>query len=396
MTAIVLCKVATGLATVRALACQGIEVHAFIFSKDDPLCWSRHGQKVMVDDLAHDEDALVMRLRDYAARLKVKPVVIPTCDSLTLALAKHADMLSEVCRISTTPHELMQSLICKDRLYAVADRAGVPVIPFLFSPDLATLDAWSVVNAGPYLLKPSFESARSSTLKAKNRVIPDRAALLAHGVQHGLQATVIQQLKLGGDGEIYDAYGYSDHEGQILSIASHRRWRQQRPDLGSTCFGEIPSGLPAHEQQVIFDLTETLLNAMPYHGIFGIEWLRDQSTGAFHLIDFNARPFLCIGHLRDCGINLPFIAYQNLTGAAQAPRLKDKPLRHKFWLDFRRDLEARRTGQGVRRHGTGAWLGTLMQASSFAYWDWMDPGPWAFTVAQFSLDALRMLWKVLL
>jgi D-aspartate ligase len=392
--AIVLCKAATGLATVRALASEGVDVHAFVFSPHDPLRWSRYGRKVEAGHVAKDDDALVALLHDYAAALPVRPVVLATCDSLTLLLARHADSLSRVCRLSTSPLALMRQLVCKDQLYEVARTAGIPLIPFLNCPDADTLAPWSLQHAGPYLLKPSYESAGEVVFKAKNLRMADRDALLAYEQAHGLHGVVVQQLKLGGDGEIYDTYGFSDERGQVLSIASHQRLRQQRPDLGSTCYGEIPAYLPQASQQHLFDLTEQLLRVLPYHGIFGIEWLRDGESGAFYLIDFNARPFLCIGHLYDCGLNLPLIAYRNLCQQVQ-PDLPQKPsLLRKRWLDFNRDLDARRTRQGVRRPGTLRWLRTLAQASSFAYWDWMDPGPWVFNVLRLAEDASQFALRV--
>ena len=136
---------------------------------------------------------------------------------------------------------------------------------------------------------------------------------MAYAADYGTDSIIIQRMIQGGDGFIFDTYGYSDRTGQILTMASHRRLRQNPSNFGSTSFGEIPSQLSTEAERSIFAATERLLGHIKYHGIFGIEWLLEQSTGKFYLIDFNARPFTSIGHLADCGMNLPALTYAELT-----------------------------------------------------------------------------------
>ncbi|WP_088279880.1 hypothetical protein [Ideonella sp. A 288] len=373
---IVLCKEATGLATVRALADAGMEVHAFLLDRGDPLAWSRHGRKIEAFGLDRDEPALLSRLIDCAIALGRRPVVLPTSDATALMLALHGASLGSVCRVSSTSHDQLQSIVRKERLYETARTAGLPVLPFLFSPDHAALAEWTVTRPGPYLLKPSYVGAASAAMGARNQVVADRQSLVGQAQRHGLRGVLVQPLQRGGDGEIFDTYGCSDHRGCITALASHRRWRQYRVDLGSTCFGEIPAQLPARQESTLRTLTERLLRCMPYHGIFGIEWLRDASSGDFYLLDFNARPFLCIGHLCDCGLNLPWLACRDLIGAVPATPPHGFTLQHRFWLDLRRDLYARQSTPRAQRGSCWTWLASQMRASSYAYWRWTDPGPW--------------------
>src|SRR6185437_2658604 len=95
--AIVLCNTATGIATVRALAECGVEVHAFVFRAEDPLLDSRYARKIPCYNLQNDE--LIEFLLKYAGRLGNRPAVLPTSDSHALLLAKHAATLTPHCRI---------------------------------------------------------------------------------------------------------------------------------------------------------------------------------------------------------------------------------------------------------------------------------------------------------
>jgi D-aspartate ligase len=372
--AIVLCKVTTGLASVRSLAAAGIDVHAFVFNLKDPLRRSRHGTKVDVHRLADDDAALIEFLCDYARRLGGRPVVLPTSDRHALLLAQHRERLEPVCRVSTTQHAQLRAIVCKDGLYRTAEDAGVSTVPGISHPTAPQIDAWSQQHPGPYLLKPLYEEVPGSPLKAKNRVIADRDALLDFVHTHGAEGLVVQRLLRGGDGEIYDAYGLCDREGAIVTLASHRRLRQYPPNLGTTSYGEIPAGLPGGDE-VLFEPTRRLVAAVRYHGIFGIEWLRDRSTGALHLIDFNARPFTSIGHLRDCGLDLPLLAYRELVGEDLAGVDPQPVLRHRLWVDFVPDAMTQREAAGGHGRSFAAWSLSVLVADSYAYWAWSDPGP---------------------
>ena len=119
---------------------------------------------------------------------------------------------------------------------------------------------------------------------------------------------------LGGDGHILDCYGLCASHCRPITLASHRRIRQGPANFGTTSYGEIPLRGDEAMESRLFDYTSRLLGGLKYHGIFGIEWLHDRETGELYLIDFNARPFSSIGHLHDCGLNLPLLAYRELCG----------------------------------------------------------------------------------
>ena len=324
MPAIVLCNTVTGIATVRALAEWGVEVHACVFHPDDPLHHSRYATKIPCYQLQEPE--LIRFLIQYAKKLGRKPVLLPTGDAHALLLARHSAELEPHCRIWQLPYAELARVINKTALYQAAQAAGVPIIPSLSTPTLAELTEWSRHNDGPYILKPSYQGISSCKLSAKNLVLEDREQLLSYVRTHGSESLVVQRMLRGGDGNIFDCYGLCDRNGRVVSLTSHQRIRQYPPDFGATSMGEIPAPLPNPAEQFLFAATERLFESIRFHGIFGIEWLRDDKTGGFYLIDFNARPFLTIGHLRDCGVNLPLLAYRDLVGESLEdvdPRLED-------------------------------------------------------------------------
>ena len=299
-TAVVLAKNVTGLATLRALAGLSIDLHAIIFSSDEPISFSRYGKKIYFLGKEKDESALLIFLINYLHQLGGQPVVIPTSDTLALFLAKNNESLKCCCTIWANTYTDLSEIICKNTLYRNASDAQVETVPWIQSTNLDEIAEWSQYNSGPYLLKPFYEGSETRRPFGKNKLLQSREALMAYAADYGTDSIIIQRMIQGGDGFIFDTYGYSDRSGQILTMASHRRLRQNPSNFGSTSFGEIPSQLSTEAERSIFSATERLLGHIKYHGIFGIEWLLEQSTGKFYLIDFNARPFTSIGHLADC------------------------------------------------------------------------------------------------
>jgi len=371
----VLCNTVTGIATVRALAESGVEVHAFMFRREDPLQHSRYGIKIPCYHLQDDPVALAQFLIGYARKLGGRPVLLPTGDAHALLLAQYADELRPHYRIWELPYEDLGRIVNKTTLYEAARNAGAPVIPSLSMPTVAEVTAWSAQHPGPYLLKPSYDGIGTCKLRGKNLLLETREQLISHVRNHGADALVIQRMIRGGDGNIFDCYGLCDRGGRVVSMTSHQRLRQYPPDFGATSMGEIPAVLPTKDEQLLFATTERLFNTVRFHGIFGIEWLREESTGAFYLIDFNARPFLTIGHLRDCGVNLPFLAYRDLIGQSLADVNPRPVVTRKRWVYITKDIDTFREIRATGRLGVVGWLASLATCRSFAYVSWRDPLP---------------------
>lgn len=391
--AIVLCHVLTGLATVRGLAAAGIKVHAVTFDADLPVHFSRHCRHVKLTGMKNDAPGLINWIVGYAKKIGNRPVIIPTSDSDALLLAKHYEILAPHCRLWTTSYHDLWRIISKNGLYSLAEAAGVDVIPAIHEPTLEKLDAWSRQHPGPYFLKPFYEAVDGCSLGKKNMILPDRNALLDYVMQHGSKALIIQRMIRGGDGYIFDCYGLCNASGRVLAMASHRRLRQHPPNVGSTTYGEIPAHPEGKDESVLFENTARLLNATRYHGIFGIEWLQDRESGKLYIIDFNARPFTSIGHLTACGLNLPFLAYQELTGADMSG-LEVKPhLKHKFWIDMERDLQSLSIRQEQNKIDWFDWFKTVLSCRSSAYWDWTDPVPGIYQMARTAKIGVSYVWK---
>jgi predicted ATP-grasp superfamily ATP-dependent carboligase len=269
----------------------------------------------------------------------------------------------------------LQNVVDKTNLYEQAEKAGLNTIPAIVAPTPDEVAAWSIVHPAPYLIKPVYAGVPTARLKQKNMVVPSREALLAFVNQGEMQSLIVQRVIPSANGYIFDCYGYCNRGGQVVAMASKRRLHRHLPDYGSCTMGEIPAYLDDTTEATRFEGTKRLFRQIRYHGIFGVEWLLDRNTGTFYVIDFNARPFMSIGHVAAAGSNLRVLAYAETTGEdicvlQQMPRLK-----RLIGVDLLRDLESFLVKRVCGNLSVAEWLRALAQCQYFYYADWRDPGP---------------------
>lgn len=375
---LVLAFTGTGLAVVRCLATSGARIYAAVFPQTGTgreTRVSRHCKSIELDFYPSDQQTLLSWLLAFAGQLGERPLLLTTSDQTALFLAANREVLAEGYEIPSNTYEALLRIISKDGLYRAALEAGVPIPATLIEPTLEELSAWCETIHPPYIAKPFFAAVEGCSITGKNRVFTSISDIQDWARQSGTGKTIIQQMLACGDGHVYDAYGYCDRQGNVLTLASHRRLRQYPSHTGATSFGEIPASQDSRLEEEFFQLTRQLLAKLRYHGIFGIEWMQDRETGRLYLADFNARPFSSIGHLADCGLNLPLLAYLEYANPSAIRISPRPPLRHLFWTDFNCDI------RGFRhlRHETGeSWLDFIRQTAgcrSFAFFSMRDPLP---------------------
>lgn len=376
---VVLSFAGTGLATVRCLAAGGMKIHVALFPEageglEVELC--RYCEPIRLGLSPHDDEAIHDFLIELAGALARPPVVFPTNDATALFLARNRQRLEGRCITWETSHDELSRIIHKDRLYEAAIAAGVQVPPMLVAPEPDELSAWCRDHRPPYLVKPFYSSIPGCAMTRKNQIFRTAAELLGYARSAGLRHLVVQRMIDSGDGHVYDAYGLCNRAREPVVLASHRRIRQFPPDRGATSFGEIPViGAPELERG-IFEGTRRLLARVPYHGIFGVEWLEERGTGELYLVDFNARPFSSIGHLAASGLNLPLLAYRELVGDGDLGVEPYPALAHRYWMDFNWDLRGFRSVRLARGASWRDFAADVLCCTSFAYFDARDPGPW--------------------
>lgn len=386
----------TAISTAWCLVDAGVAVRLFIL---DPPDIGRHSRRVDVVDLTAlgtDRHRICERIALHASREQARPVLLPCGDPESIMVATHRTLLEPHCCMHSLTLDELLAVVRKDRLYTAARRAGVEIPATTIAPPSADLTDWLERTPPPFLAKPYYLGYESSALNTKNRVFHTADELLDFTRIHGTSALIIQQLIPAGDGAIFDCYGYCDRRGRILTKASHRRIRQQPIHRGVTSFGEIPSRSVPESEQAVFALTDRLLSAVRYHGIFGIEWALCRRTKRYYLLDFNARPFLTIRHLRDCGLNLPLLAYLELSGEDISTVPSVPRLEHKYWLDLAADIRSFHQHREEKALSFRRWLASLFMSRSFSVLSLRDPIPSAIRALEVLRSPFEFVFRKLL
>jgi predicted ATP-grasp superfamily ATP-dependent carboligase len=125
---------------------------------------------------------------------------------------------------------------------------------------------------------------------------------------------LVQEFISGEDTDIVVCAGYVNDRHDLVAYFTARKLRQSPPLFGTGCAVEA-TDVPA-----IIPITRSLLQACRYTGLAEVEFKHDQSSGTYSLIEVNPRHWdqHQLGTL--AGINLSWVAYQEMTGRSAKPQ----------------------------------------------------------------------------
>jgi D-aspartate ligase len=363
-----------GLNLVRALGLGGVPVIVASPHADWPAAASRYARGSLLLPPLEQRDALLEtvvrtgeRLADALGR-KV-PLFYGEDDYLSLIQENHA-ALTPFYGLILNDTEVARSLIDKERFELFARRRGLPAPRRLAWEEL---EGWYA----PVLVKPKVKtgyehSAIFQRLFAgvgKARMFasgPEITAMpLARQLRHEL---LFQEYVPGGDRDLWSFHGYGDESGALLASFIGRKIRTYPALIGQSSYLEL-----AHDPSVAF-LGRHIAARVPLKGIFKIDLKHDALTGAWRVLEINARFNLWHHLAARNGLNLPRIAYDYLV-YGRRPALAGYRTTHR-WLALRADYRAYRDLAARGELGAVAWLRSLAEAPKvYDVFSWTDPVP---------------------
>ena len=292
-----------GLAAIRSLGRAGIPVVA-LDHRASPLGFrSRYAQPVRVPDPAEDEDGFV------AAVANVGPgVLFPTHDPPLNALARNRERL-EGFLFPFPSWDRLEAIQDKRHQLEAAVDADVDIPETLYPSSAAEATGLPL----PVLVKPQHPDGfkrrfGKQAFRCETKTELERAYADAEPF-----GPMVQELVPGGDEELYSFGSYLREDGEPLGLFSGRKLKQVPPEVGTCRVGE------AVWVQEVVDAGLRFLRALGFHGISQVEFKRDPRNGRFKLMEINPRLWQWHGLAAACGVDLPLIAYRDLTGDQVAP-----------------------------------------------------------------------------
>jgi predicted ATP-grasp superfamily ATP-dependent carboligase len=313
-----------GLGAIRSLAQHGVRVLALDHRPSALGFRSRQALPLLCPDPFTAEGRFADFLAQLAEVLPAPAPVFATHDDGLAAVARAAPALTGRLLCPFPPIEKLELLQRKRWQLERASEAGVSV-PRTLHP-ASSADARAAVSelGLPLLVKPSDPIGFRRAFRRQAFRCESVEELEAAYERAKPFAPMLQELVPGSDDALYTVGSYLDGEGRALGVFCGRKLRQTPRGVGTCRIGES-RWLPELVEDAL-----RLLRACEFVGLSQVEFKRDERDGAFKLMEINPRLWQWHTLAASCGVNLPAIAYESLTGGTPAPRTSEG--RSKRWV----------------------------------------------------------------
>jgi D-aspartate ligase len=292
-----------GLAAIRSLGRAGIPVLAVDHRRSALGFRSRYARPVHAPDPAVEPEAFV----DALAEVATSGVLLPTHDPPLNAVARYRERLDGfLCPFPTW--DVLERIQDKRAQLDAAAGAGVETPETRHPQSAGEARAAGDELGYPVLVKPA-DPVGFKRRFARQAFRCENAAEVEQAYADAEEfAPMVQELIPGGDDELYSLGSYLRADGKPIGLFSGRKLLQVPPVIGTCRVGE------AVWVQEVVDAGLRLLQALGFHGISQVEFKRDPRDGRYKLMEVNPRLWQWHGLAAACGVDLPLIAYRDLTG----------------------------------------------------------------------------------
>jgi D-aspartate ligase len=368
----------------RSVGRHGVPVYALNDRLRDPLRFSRYcrGCFVYSDDPAQprayagdsvaNEEVLCGQMLDWGARFPQKPVLFATSDWFARFLSNQQQRLREKFLFHWVAPEVFITIVDKGRMAGFCERAGVRVPrTHITSPadDMAQVARNFVY---PALIKPVHRYTAGFPVEAAKVLIArdaQEAQAFFEKYPRLKGATLMQELIEGGDDQVFQCTALVNHAGQIAAWSTVRKLRQYPAGYGSMCYGRT------ERNDAMAAEAFKLLRALGYRGLGSLEFKYRARDGGYYFIEMNTRLPWYNGLFADAGVNLPLLAYADLTGSFRNLSASPPQIDATTWVSYHNYRGWQRDARHKQQPGLSSFGSHVAQARSYAWWNWQDPGP---------------------
>lgn len=264
--------------------------------------------------------AFIEFMIEVGKQLPNKGVIFCTNDIWLIPISKYQEHLKPYYLYPMSSWDIIERCEDKAQLYNLATEAGILHPKTITLNSIDELENYEGDLPYPCVLKPSITVGFMETLGTSRRTLHiETAEEMVYWKKRindvGLIDTplILQELIPGGAENLYTLTAYSNRDGDILAYSTGHKIRQNPPDAGTIVSGRVT---PEPE---LFRLGKKLIKAAGYYGISNTEFKKDPRDGKFKLIEINPRPGMWNYSVMASGINLPYMAYEEVHGRTVSP-----------------------------------------------------------------------------
>jgi D-aspartate ligase len=378
----------SALNVIRSLGRKGVDVYAMGSQPREYGAVSRYANFVLCDDL-NDEEKVIFRLTETSKNLRKKMVLLCTSDLHVLYVSRNRDLLSPFFEFVLPEHDIIQTLMDKERFYEFAYNHNFALPETFFSKTRAEFQTICQTISYPCVVKPLYRTRYWS-----ENVPPEKKVIRMDSVQHMIkqleefgafdQELILQEWIPGDDTYVYFCLAYINREGRALATLCGRKLRQYPSITGVTSLAETVKNVELTE------MTLKVLSAAGCKGLCSVEYKRHAIDGSFRIIEPTVgRVDLQEGISTQAGLDIPFLAYQDALGIAET-HMKNYKSGLK-WINEPFEFNSFITRS--RQHGIGVreFLLPYRGPRSYALLSVEDPLPFLFFLIWTGKRGLRYL-----
>jgi predicted ATP-grasp superfamily ATP-dependent carboligase len=366
----------TALNTVWSLAQTGVPVLGITSRPASPIARTRKCRIVHCPDV--NSDALIDTLLELGRSLECRAVLFPCSDEQVSVISEKRELLAPYYLFNLPSKEVVRMLLCKAEFASYAGPNGYPIPKSLVIDRFTDLPACLGDFRFPCLLKPDHKNAEWNRHSRMNKVLRlrdrEEALRVIGQALQWVERLVLQEWISGGDSDVYFCLMYFDRNSEPRATFVGRKIRQWLPEIGSTAIAEKRFSTTVLNESV------RLFKALRYQGLGSVEFKQDAADQSFKITEPtvgrpNFQSYLAVAN----GINIPHVAYSDLTG--QSVTVLDGPARAGSvkwideWHEYQSSLSYWRAGKLTLKD----WARSVSGPRCYALLSLSDPLPFVLS-----------------
>lgn len=383
------------LALTRSLGRRGVPVVRVHPNRLDRSLDSKYCTKVEISpDFYESEEQLLDFLLAMASRYEGNRLLIPASDDCAWFVAKYHDALSTVFAVVAPTMDVMEAIIDKRSQYERASSLGIPIPETYFPNDLDEVVKLAPgLSNYPYVIKPVVAHTwRRASMKDVSQGkkgfavhTPEELIGRYETIAQGDRKIMIQEVIGGPDDRLFTFLSYFDSQSRPVAYCIRKKIRQFPVD-----FGYCTLTVSCHDDTVS-DQSIRLLRGIGFHGISGVEWKLDPRSGEYKLIEINPRAVNTSAIAAACGVDLPYIAFQDKLGNVTDEG--SEWLDGIKWINWEQDIWASRVLQQRGKLSWRQWFQSIAGRKVDAVFASDDLRPFGGYFIGFLKTLLTRLWR---
>ena len=368
-TAFVLGLFDTGLAVVRGLGRMGVRVRGFDYRTENYGFRSRYGQHVQCPNPSAHPEQLVAFLLEAARASGDRVFLFPTSDAFLEVVSDYRESLHSACEFVLPPKNLVDDVLDKGRQYSRAREIGIPVPETHEPANMDEVRELAPRLSYPVLLKPqvghvwreSFRKSKGIRVGSAHDLVSSFEEIFAAG-----HKAMAQGLIVGPNTNHFKVSAYMGEDNEPVATICMRKIRQLPVDFG------VGTMLESVHYPELEELGLRFLRGLRWRGTGSVEFKRDERDGQLWLIELNPRLWQQNGLAATCGLNFPWIQYEDMCGRRPLIPAYRAGVR---WLDEFRDWRSALVHRRMGELTLGGYLASLRGVRCAALWAVDDMGP---------------------